>query len=211
MTNLFSQLIKLKRFKLIPFKKGTRIVFALLTAMILSGCVTALVAGAVITTVDVIHDRRTVGEYIDDGAIEVTARNIKRSDSDIREASRVKVQSWNGILLMTGEVTDEATKQILVSKYSNIKGVRQVVDETSVDNKTPFLKRSNDVWIANKVKSRMVIKTGLDANRVKVVTTRGTVYLMGIVTQDEADKATEIAQKTRGVKRVVKVFEYTET
>ena len=179
--------------------------------MILSGCVTALVAGAVITTVDVIHDRRTVGEYIDDGAIEVTARNIKRSDSDIREASRVKVQSWNGILLMTGEVTDEATKQILVSKYSNIKGVRQVVDETSVDNKTPFLKRSNDVWIANKVKSRMVIKTGLDANRVKVVTTRGTVYLMGIVTQDEADKATEIAQKTRGVKRVVKVFEYTET
>ena len=112
---------------------------------------------------------------------------------------------------MTGEVTDEATKQILVSKYSNIKGVRQVVDETSVDNKTPFLKRSNDVWIANKVKSRMVIKTGLDANRVKVVTTRGTVYLMGIVTQDEADKATEIAQKTRGVKRVVKVFEYTET
>lgn len=211
MTNLFSQLIKLKRFKLIPFKKGTRIVFALLTAMILSGCVTALVAGAVITTVDIIHDRRTVGEYIDDGAIEVTARNIKRSDSDIREASRVKVQSWNGILLMTGEVTDEATKQILVSKYSNIKGVRQVVDETSVNNKTPFLKRSNDVWIANKVKSRMVIKTGLDANRVKVVTTRGTVYLMGIVTQDEADKATEIAQKTRGVKRVVKVFEYTET
>lgn len=211
MTNLFSQLIKLKRFKLIPFKKGTRIVFALLTAMILSGCVTALVAGAVITTVDVIHDRRTVGEYIDDGAIEVTARNIKRSDSDIREASRVKVQSWNGILLMTGEVTDEATKQILVSKYSNIRGVRQVVDETFVDNKTPFLKRSNDVWIANKVKSRMVIKTGLDANRVKVVTTRGTVYLMGIVTQDEADKATEIAQKTRGVKRVVKVFEYTET
>jgi len=165
----------------------------------------------VITTVDVIHDRRTVGEYIDDGAIEVTARNIKRLDSNIRKTARVKVQSWNGILLMTGEITDEETKQLLVSKYSNIKGVRQVVDETTIDNKTPLLKRSNDVWIANKVKSRMVLKTGLDANRIKVITTRGTVYLMGIVEPDEALKATEIARTTRGVKRVVKVFEYTET
>ncbi len=206
MTKLFSQPFKLKQ-----IKNTTQVLFALLSAVILSGCVTALVAGAVITTVDVIHDRRTVGEYIDDGAIEVTARNIKRSDKNIRKASRVKVQSWNGILLMTGEVTDEETKQVLVSKFSGIKGVRQVVDETSVDNKTPILKRSNDLWIANKVKSRMVLKTGLDANRIKVITTRGTVYLMGIVTQEEAEKATEIAQTTRGVKRVVKVFEYTET
>jgi len=206
MTKLFSQPFKLKQ-----IKNTTQVLFALLSAVILSGCVTALVAGAVITTVDVIHDRRTVGEYIDDGAIEVTARNIKRSDKNIRKASRVKVQSWNGILLMTGEVTDEETKQVLVSKFSGIKGVRQVVDETSVDNKTPILKRSNDLWIANKVKSRMVLKTGLDANRIKVITTRGTVYLMGIVTQEEAEKATEIAKTTRGVKRVVKVFEYTET
>jgi len=206
MTMLFSQPIKLKQ-----IKNTTQVLFALLSAVILSGCVTALVAGAVITTVDVIHDRRTVGEYIDDGAIEITARNIKRSDKNIRKASRVKIQSWNGILLMTGEVTDEETKQVLVSKFSGIKGVRQVVDETSVDNKTPILKRSNDLWIANKVKSRMVLKTGLDANRIKVITTRGTVYLMGIVTQEEAEKATEIAKTTRGVKRVVKVFEYTET
>jgi len=206
MTMLFSQPIKLKQ-----IKNTTQVLFALLSAVILSGCVTALVAGAVITTVDVIHDRRTVGEYIDDGAIEITARNIKRSDKNIRKASRVKIQSWNGILLMTGEVTDEETKQVLVSKFSGIKGVRQVVDETSVDNKTPILKRSNDLWIANKVKSRMVLKTGLDANRIKVITTRGTVYLMGIVTQEEAEKATKIAKTTRGVKRVVKVFEYTET
>ena len=206
MTNLFFQLIRLKQIKNVAHS-----ICALLLAMILSGCVTALVAGAVITSVDVIHDRRTVGEYIDDGAIEVTARNIKRSDATIRKASRVKVQSWNGILLMTGEITDEETKQLLVSKFSSIKGVRQVVDETLIEDKTPILKRSNDVWIANKVKSRLLLKTGLDANRVKVITTRGTVYLMGIVTQDEAEKATGIAQTTRGVKRVVKVFEYTET
>ena len=112
---------------------------------------------------------------------------------------------------MTGEIADQETKQVLVSKFSNIRGVRQVVDETTIDKKTPILKRTNDVWIANKVKSRMVLKTGIDANRIKVISTRGTVYLMGIVTESEAQKATEIAQTTRGVKRVVKVFEYTES
>ena len=192
-------------------KKAAKVITGLMAALLLSGCVTALVAGVVITTVDVIHDRRTVGEYIDDGAIEVTARNIKRLDSTLRKAARVKVQSWNGILLMTCAIADQETKQVLVSKFSNIRGVRQVVDETTIDKKTPILKRTNDVWIANKVKSRMVLKTGIDANRIKVISTRGTVYLMGIVTESEAQKATEIAQTTRGVKRVVKVFEYTES
>lgn len=206
MTLLLSKLSKSKQ-----LKNASMAIISILAALTLSGCVTALVAGAVITTVDVIHDRRTVGEYIDDGAIEVTARNIKRSNSKLREATRVKVQSWNGILLMTGEITNEEIKPILVSKFSNIDGVRQVVDETTIDRKTPLLRRTNDVWIANKVKSRMVLKTGVDANRIKVITTRGTVYLMGIVTQEEAQKATEIAQTTRGVKRVVKVFEYAET
>ncbi len=206
MTTLLSQSMQS-----LQVKKAAKVITGLMAALLLSGCVTALVAGVVITTVDVIHDRRTVGEYIDDGAIEVTARNIKRLDSTLRKAARVKVQSWNGILLMTGEIADQETKQVLVSKFSNIRGVRQVVDETTIDKKTPILKRTNDVWIANKVKSRMVLKTGIDANRIKVISTRGTVYLMGIVTESEAQKATEIAQTTRGVKRVVKVFEYTES
>lgn len=176
----------------------------------LSSCVTALVAGAVIATVDIIHDRRTVGEYVDDSAIEIKARNILVSSADIRRAAHVKPVSWNGILLITGEIDDENIKPDLVERFSGIQGVRQLVDETTITGKTRLLARSNDAWISSKVKSSLLLKTGLDANRVKVITTRGNVYLMGILTQDEASRATEIARKVRGVARVVKVFEYQE-
>lgn len=181
---------------------------SLAAAITLSGCLTALVAGVAIATVDIIHDRRTVGEYIDDSAIEVTARNVLTATQDYRKAAHVKPQSWNGILLLTGEIDSESLKPELIAKVSSIQGVRQVVDETTITGKTKLWARSNDAWITSKVKSRLLLKTGLKANRVKVVTTRGNVYLMGIVTRTEADKATELTQTVRGVKRVVKVFEY---
>jgi len=180
------------------------------SVILLSGCVTALVATVAIATIDIIHDRRTVGEYIDDGAIEVTSRNILVSNPEFRKTSHVKTQSWNGILLLTGEIDNERIKPELVNRLRSIKGVRQVVDETTITGKTKLWARTNDAWITSKVKSRLVLKTGLKANRVKVVTTRGSVYLMGIVTRDEADRATELTQTVRGVKRVVKVFEYQE-
>lgn len=174
----------------------------------LSGCVTALVAGVAIATVDIIHDRRTVGEYIDDNAIELTARNIIASKSEYRKSAHVKPQSWNGILLITGEIDTPEVKQPIIDKFRGIQGVRQVIDETTVTDKTRLGTRANDAWITSKVKSRLILKTGLDANRVKVVTTRGSVYLMGIVTREEADKATDYSSRVRGVQRVVRVFEY---
>lgn len=189
------------------FRNGLITVAALLT---LSGCVTALVAGAVIATVDVIHDRRTVGEYIDDGSIELKVRNILVANRAYSSAAHVKPDSWNGILLVTGEIDQENIKQELISRFSAIQGVRQVVDETTITGKTRLATRANDAWISNKVKGRLVLKTGLDANRVKVITTRGSVYLMGIVTREEGEKATELARTVRGVERVVKVFEYQE-
>jgi len=185
-------------------------IVSLAAAITLSGCVTAIVASVAIATVDIIHDRRTVGEYIDDGAIEVTARNILASNAELRKATHVKPQSWNGILLLTGEIDSETLKPELIKRLSSIQGVRQVVDETTITNKTKLWARTNDAIITSKVKTRLVLKTGLKANRVKVVTTRGSVYLMGIVTRAEADQATEYTQTVRGVKRVVKVFEYQE-
>ena len=193
------------------YLRTTRNALAVLVSIILlSSCVTALVAGAVIATVDVIHDRRTVGEYIDDGSIEIKVRNILVSSREIRSAAHVKPDSWNGILLVTGEIDQETVKRDIIERFRAIQGVRQVVDETTITGKTTLGTRANDAWISNKVKGRLVLKTGLDANRVKVITTRGSVYLMGIVTRDEGEKATELARTVRGVERVVKVFEYQE-
>ncbi len=186
-------------------------IISLIATITLSGCLTAIVATAAIATIDIIHDRRTVGEYIDDSAIEVTARNILISTAEIRKATHFKTQSWNGILLITGEIDSETLKPALIEKISSIQGVRQVVDETSITGKTRLWARTNDALITSRVKTRLLLKTGLSANRVKVVTTRGSVYLMGIVTRAEADRATEYTQTVRGVKRVVKVFEYKES
>ena len=122
--------------------------------------------------------------------------------------AHVKAVSWNGILLLSGEIESDEAKERIVQRLATIQGVRQVVDETTIDGKSPLLSRSNDGWITTKLKSKLLVKTGLDANRIKVVTTRSTVYLMGIVTQAEALSATEIARSVRGVSRVVKVFEY---
>ena len=183
---------------------------ALFTALSLSGCTTLLVAGVIITTVDVLHDRRTVGEYIDDGSIELSASNILLSRPDIRKNAHLKVVSLNGILLITGSITDETLRQELIEKFGTINGVRQVVDESEITDRSKFLARTNDAWITSQVKSRLLLKTGLKANRIRVITTRGSVYLMGIVTREEADKATEHSRVVRGVKRVVRVFEYSE-
>ncbi len=191
-----------------PLTKWKSLIVTLFCAIILSGCTTLLVAGAVITTVDILHDRRTVGEYIDDGAIEVTAKKIVLSNAVFRKSSHIKPISWNGILLVSGEAIDETIKQQIIEKFTNIQAVRQVVDEIEITDRSKFLARTNDSWITSQVKSRLLLKTGLKANRVKVTTTRGNVYLMGIVSKEEADKATTAAQIVRGVKRVVKVFEY---
>lgn len=174
----------------------------------LSACITATIAGVTIATVDILHDRRTAGEYIDDGGIELNAANYLLSNSDIRSAAHVKADSWNGILLLTGEIDNEETKRRVISYMNTIQGVRQVVDETTITGKSALLARTHDAWISSKVKGRLLLKTGLDANRIKVITTRGTVYLMGIVDQEEGEQATELTRTINGVARVVKVFEY---
>ena len=191
-------------------KIGQLVLVVTVGVTLLSGCITALVAGAVITTVDIIHDRRSAGEYVDDNTIELTAQNYLISTKALRAGVHIKQVSWNGIFLITGEIDQESTKQEVIAHLNAISGVRQLVDETTITGKTAMLARTNDSWITSKVKASLLVKTGLDANRVKVITTDGSVYLMGIVTREEGQRATDLARKVKGVARVVKVFEYTQ-
>jgi osmotically-inducible protein OsmY len=196
--------------KLNAVKLRQAVIIATISLGGLSSCITALVAGAAIATIDIIHDRRTAGEYVDDNTIELSAQNILVSNKPLRTGAHVKPVSWNGILLITGEIDSQSNKQEITNRLSSISGVRQLVDETTITGKTALLARTNDAWITTKVKSQLLVKTGLDANRVKVITTRGSVYLMGIVTQAEASTATATARSVKGVARVIKIFEYIE-
>ena len=193
------------------YRSISKLIVVVMLMATLSGCVTVAIAGVAIASIDILHDRRTAGEYIDDSSIELNATNYLLSRPELRASAHIKPDSWNGILLITGEIDNETYKQEVLAYLSSIQGVRQLVDETTITGKTPLLARTNDAWITSKVKSSLVFKTGLKANRVKVITTRGTVYLMGIVTREEAEKATEISRSVRGVARVVRVFEFTES
>jgi osmotically-inducible protein OsmY len=180
----------------------------LTTAVVLSqnACVPLLVGGAIAGGAVVATDRRTTGAQLDDEVIE------NKSSNAIRERFKgdfhVNVTSFNGVVLLTGEVPAETAKAEIGEMLRTTPKVRAVQNELVVGPVTDLQSRSNDTLITSKVKARFVEAGKFQINYVKVVTEHGVVYLMGIVLHDEGDAATEIARTTSGVQRVVKVFEY---
>jgi len=178
---------------------------AALIAM-LSGCVPLVVGVGVAATASVATDRRTTGTQLDDEVIE------DRASLEIQQRFKgdfhVNVTSYGGIVLLTGEVPAETAKADVEGIVRSNPKVRAVQDELVVGPVTDLGSRSNDTLITSKVKARFVEANKFQINHVKVVTERGVVYLMGIVTRDEGAAAGEIASTTSGAQRVVKVFEY---
>ncbi len=151
---------------------------------------------------------RTLGAAIDDQIIETkTLVNIRAADPQLENA-HINAISYNGVLLLVGQVPSEEMRQLAARTAANIKRVRRVHNELAVMGKTTMIVRSNDSWISTKVKSRLALDEQLDASHIKVVTENGVVYLMGIADQRDADRAAEIARTTNGVQKVVRVFEY---
>ncbi|HEY7787612.1 MAG TPA: BON domain-containing protein [Casimicrobiaceae bacterium] len=182
--------------------------FALISAlsMLLSGCVPLLVAGAVGGTALVATDRRSVGAQADDEAIELKIGN--NVGTGYGDRVHVNVTSYNGIVLLTGEVPTKDLVATIGEIARTTAKVRSVDNEITVGPVSSIGSRTNDTYITSKVKSRFVEANKFAATQVKVVTDRQVVYLMGIVRQGEGDAAAQIAATTSGVVRVVKLFEY---
>jgi len=151
-------------------------------------------------------DRRTSGTYVEDENIELKA--AKSIYESLGEASHINITSFKGNVLLTGEVPDESSKTKAGNTVLAIENVRSITNELVIGPKTPISSRTNDAYLTSKVKSQFVSENRFQANYVKVVTENSVVYLLGYVTQQEADAAVEIARNTSGVSRVVKVFEY---
>ncbi len=186
------------------------IAFVLTSIVFLASCVATLVGTAAVTAVDVAYDRRTVGSYIDDGSIELKIREFVVRDPELRKNAHISATSLNGIVLLTGETPTVELRNKVESTAKNLAGVRQIVNEIRVAGKTALFSRANDTWLTSKVKARLINDTGLDANRVKVVSEYGNVYLLGVVSRAEGAAATDAVRRVGGVVRVVKVFEYTD-
>jgi osmotically-inducible protein OsmY len=183
-------------------------VAALVTlAAALNGCVPVAIGVGVAATATVATDRRTTGTQVDDEVIEDRA-SLAIHEKFKGDAFHVNVTSYNGIVLLTGEVPAEQAKTDIEQLVRSNPKVRAIQDELVVGPVTDLGSRSNDTLITSKVKARFVDQNKFQINHVKVVTERGVVYLMGIVTRDEGNAAAQIASTTEGVQRVVKVFEY---
>jgi osmotically-inducible protein OsmY len=171
----------------------------------LSGCAPLVVGGAMGAGVLVATDRRTSGAQLEDQGIELRAARVLREQ--FGERARVVVTSYNRRVLLTGDVATDADRATATRLVSGVENVVEIIDELVVMASPSFSARSSDALVTGRVKAGLVDARDLFANAFKVVTERGAVYLMGRVTQREADRATEVARRIAGVQRVVRVFE----
>ena len=171
----------------------------------LQGCVEMMIGGAVMGTIAA-TDRRTFGAQTEDKAIAIKGET--RIANLVGSAGHVNVASFNRQVLLTGEVRDEQMKSAVGRETEAIEGVKAVVNELEIAGASSYTSRSSDTLITGKVKASFVDTQDLYANSIKVVTERGTVYLMGRVTQREGTLAARIASGVSGVHKVVKVFDY---
>ena len=172
-----------------------------------AGCVPVMIAGAAGGAAMVATDRRTTGAQVDDESIEL--KIVTRANELYGDRIHLNVTSFNGVVLLTGEVPDQGAWASLGNLAKGTEKVRVVHNELVVAPPSELGSRSNDAFITSKVKARMLEAAKFPPNAVKVVTERGVVYLMGIVSRAEGQAAGEVAATTEGVQRVVKVFEYT--
>jgi len=178
---------------------------AALFAGSLAGCAPLIVGAAAVGTGLMVTDRRTSGAQIDDEAIELRA--ALRLSEAMGDHVHINVTSYNRQVLLTGEAPTEALKQQAEQIAARVDNVRGIVNEIAVMSPTTLPQRSGDVLITGKIRASLVDASDLQATAFKVVTERGNVYLMGRVTQREADRTTSIARQVGGVQRVVRIFE----
>ena len=179
------------------------------TTLFLQACAPVIVGGAVVTGISVVHDRRTAGQVLDDKIIAAAVKSeLRKALSDDR---RIKVEVYNGVVLLAGQVVNPEDRVEAEDAAAIKDGVLKVVNELKVAEDIPGLgSRTEDRYISSKAKSSLfkVKIDGFDPSRVKVTTVDNEVYLMGLVTREEADAVVEKIRNLRGVLKVIKVFEY---
>ena len=174
----------------------------------LQGCLPVAATTGLGAGVSMIEDRRPSGIYIEDEGIEL--KSFHRLSEKFNMDAHINATSYNRQVLLTGEVTDQTAKEEAEKTVRGIPGVKKIYNELTVSGMSSLAERSNDTYVTSKVKMRFVDANKFSINHVKVVTEGSVVYLMGLVTHREAIDAVEIARSTIGVRRVVKVFGYTD-
>lgn len=178
---------------------------ALSGAILLPGCAPLVVGGAAATTAVVVSDRRTTGEQVEDQAIELKIANDMRTQ--FPDNARINALSFAGHVLLTGDVPNHADSQRAQQVATQVEKVQRVTNRLRVGDVTPISVRSNDTWLTSKVRTALINTKEVPSRTIVLTTERGIVYLMGRVTQDEAQRASKASAGVTGVSQVVTLFD----
>lgn len=186
-----------------------RTVAILFTILILNGCAAVAVTG-VAAGASVAADTRTTGTVIEDQSIEFKVSTALGADDEIKQQSNINATSYNTVVLLSGETPTEELRRRAVEIVRNVEKVTHVHNEITIAAPSSMMSRSSDTLITTRVKTRLLANRDVSGLNIKVVTEKGVVYLMGLSSRSQADKATDVARRTSGVQKVVKLFQYTD-
>ncbi|MFT5519938.1 MAG: osmotically-inducible protein OsmY [Enterobacterales bacterium] len=186
--------------------KNISILFILATPL-LSGCVAAVATTALVGT-DMATDRRTSGSYIEDQTIELKSGQAISDHNELDQSSNINVTSFNRVVLLVGQAPNESLRNTASEIVRKIDNVRKVHNEIRISAPNSLLSSTSDTWITTKAKSLMLAEQNFASGHIKIITENGELFLMGLVTRAEADKAIAIVRNIDGVERVVQAFEY---
>ena len=175
-------------------------------SLMLQGC-PAVMIGAAGGTALAIHDRRDSATILQDQRIESIATDKLYDDPQLKGKIHINITSYNRVVLLSGEVLTHAAREQATKIVQNVPGIRVIHNELVVADLTSFASRSKDSLITSKVKAEMLNEKDVDSTRVKVVTENGNVFLMGLVTEKEAELAVNVARNVDDVKQVTRIFE----
>ena len=174
---------------------------------VLSGCIGVVLGGAA-GGAAVVNDPRTAGSQVEDESIELKAGSALRGDTELNQQTHINITSYNQVVLLSGEAPTEDMRARIFDLVKGIEKVRTVHNEVTIAAPSPITARTTDSWLTTSVKTKIVGAKELSSIRIKVVSEAATVYLLGLVSQQEGDLAAQLASQTAGVQRVVKLFEY---
>lgn len=181
----------------------------LLAACLLPGCVPAVFVAGATAGGAVVYDKRSMDVQVKDQKIRFAVTKNIDSNPEIKHNSHISAAVFNGIVLLVGQTSKQRYSYEAVRAARNVTGIKRIYNRIEIAQPASLSQISNDTWLTTKIKAAMVSEKGLHASQIKVITENGIVYLMGIVNQSEARLATNISSQVPGVKRVIKLFEYT--
>ncbi|MDY7115873.1 BON domain-containing protein [Halomonas sp. SSL-5] len=159
-------------------------------------------------TIDENYGKRTAGTQVEDQSIETKiSHNLGRTDARLGDA-RINVDSYNGVVLLTGQVPSEELKTLANEVASEVRNVRTIHNELTIAGNLPASQRLADTWLNTRIRTHLAANERIDASRIRVITENASVYLMGIVTRAEAERIVQAVSQLGGMQRIVKVFDY---